>query len=206
MFLYKRGVNMAKPNQRAKILEYVESVYKENGYPPSLSEIAAYLHLKSRSNIYYQLQQLCETCSLINSNGRYIPSSLYAGQKADVAMVPLLGTVAAGSPITAIESLEGYVAYLPRFGDSRDLFALTVRGESMIEVGINNGDIVVVEKTPVAANVEIVVALIDDEATVKTFYREEGHFRLQPENKTMEPIIEKDIIILGRVVSCMRYY
>jgi SOS-response transcriptional repressor LexA len=115
MFPYKRGVKMAKPNQRAKILEYVESVYKENGYPPSLSEIATYLHLKSRTNIYYQLQQLCETGSLISSNGRYIPSSLYAGQKADVAMVPLLGTVAAGSPITAIESLEGYVAYLPRF-------------------------------------------------------------------------------------------
>jgi repressor LexA len=206
MFLYKRGVNMAKPNQRAKILEYVETVYNENGYPPSLSEIAAYLRLKSRTNIYYQLQQLCETGSLINSKGRYIPSSLYAGQKAGVAMVPLLGTVAAGTPITAIEDLDGYVAYLPRFGDSKDLFALTVKGESMIDLGINDGDIVVVEKTPVAANGEIVVALIEDEATVKRFYRENGHFRLQPENKTMEPIIVQDVVVLGKVVSCMRYY
>jgi repressor LexA len=196
---------MARPNQQEKILEYIQSVYNENGYPPSLSEIAAHLHLKSRTNIHKQMQQLCAENKLINSNGRYIPS-LYDNRKADVTMVPLLGTVAAGVPISAVEELEGYVAYLPRFGDSRDLFALTVKGESMIDVGINDGDIVVVEKTPVAANGEIVVALIEDEATVKGFYRENGHFRLQPENKTMEPIIVQDVVILGKVVSCMRYY
>jgi len=195
---------MARPNRQEEILEYIQTEYKGNDYSPSLSEIAAHFGLKSKSNIHQQIQQLCADRKLINSRGRYIPYSLY--QTADVAMVPLLGTVAAGSPITAIEDLEGYVAFLPRFGDGRDLFALTVKGESMIDVGINDGDIVVVEKTPVAANGEIVVALIEDEATVKRFYRENGHFRLQPENKTMEPIIVRDVAILGKVVSCMRYY
>ena len=197
---------MARPNQQEKILDYIQSIYSEKGYPPSLSEIAAYLHLKSRTNIHKQLQQLCMEHKLINSNGRYIPSSLHDNQKADVEMVPLLGTVAAGTPITAIEDLEGYVAYLPRFGNGKDLFALTVKGESMIDIGINDGDIVIVEKTPVAVNGDIVVALIEDEATVKRFFRENGHFRLQQENKTMDPIIVKDVIILGKVVSCMRYY
>ena len=197
---------MAKPNQQEKILDYIQSVYSENGYPPSLSEIADYLHLKSRTNIHKQLQQLCADHRLINSHGRYIPAALYNNGKADVEMVPLLGTVAAGTPITAIEDLAGYVAYLPRSGDRRDLFALSVKGESMIEIGINEGDIVIVKKTPVATNGEIVVALIGDEATVKRFYQENGHFRLQPENQTMEPIIVQDVVILGKVVSCMRYY
>lgn len=197
---------MARPNQQEKILDYIQSIYTENGYTPSLSEIAAYLHLKSRSNIHKQLQRLCAEHKLVHSNGRYIPSTPYNDEKTDVAMVPLLGTVAAGTPITAIEDLKGYIPFLPRFGDGNDLFALSIKGDSMIDIGINDGDIVVVKKTPVAANGEIVVALIDDEATVKRLFRENGHIRLQPENRIMDPIIVDELIILGRVVSCMRYY
>ena len=203
----REGIKMARPNRQKKILDFIQFNYSENGYPPSLSEIAAYLHLKSRTNIHRQLQQLCTEQKLINSHGRYMPSSsLYGNRKADVAMVPLLGTVAAGSPITAIEELEDYIAYLPRYGDSRDLFALRIRGDSMIDAGIFNGDIVIVEKTAIVQNGEIAVALVEDEATVKRFYREAGHFRLQPENPTMEPIIVEDVVILGKVVSCMRYF
>ena len=197
---------MPRPNQRDKIFDFVAREYDRNGYPPSLSEIATYLHLKSRANIRVQLQHLCAEGKLINSQGRYIPANNHGGHEANVAMVPLLGAVAAGTPITAVENLEGYIAYLPRAGDGRDLFALRIKGESMIDIGINDGDIVIVEQTPAAENGEIVVAMVDDDATVKRFFRETGHFRLQPENKTMEPIIVQEVQILGRVVSSMRYY
>lgn len=122
-------------------------------------------------------------------------------------MVPVLGTIAAGVPIEAIEDLDGYVAYLPKStGQDRTLFALRVKGNSMIEAGIYNGDIVIVEQRPDAENGQIVAAMIDGEATVKTFYKESGHFRLQPENATMKPIIVDHVEILGHVVAIQRYY
>lgn len=197
---------MARLNQKDRIFSFIEEEYRCSGVSPSLSEIAAHLGLSAKSNIHKQIQQLVTEGRLVNLGGRYVPARLHERERADVAIVPLLGTVAAGSPILAIENLEGHVAYLPRFGDGKDLFALRVSGESMIEAGINDGDIVVVEKTPVAENSDIVVALIEDEATVKTFYREHGHIRLQPQNHTMAPIIVDEAVILGRVVSSMRYY
>ena len=112
----------------------------------------------------------------------------------------------AGMPILAVEQIEGYLPYSGRVSRDKPLFALKVRGESMIWAGILSGDIVIVEKTPVAANGEIVVAMIDDEATVKRFYKENGHFRLQPENDAFKPIIVDEVIILGKVVGLMRYY
>jgi len=118
-----------------------------------------------------------------------------------------LGTIAAGVPITAIENLDGYIGFIPRSGHhDKDLFALRVKGDSMINAGIFSGDIVIVEQTPVADNGQIVAAMVDGEATVKRFYKEKGHFRLQPENPSMEPIIVPEVEILGRVVSSMRYY
>lgn len=126
---------------------------------------------------------------------------------AHVIEVPVLGDIAAGIPITAIENLDGFIEYLPhneRQGD--DLFALRVKGTSMIDAGIYDGDIVIVEKTPYADNGQIVAAMVDDAATVKRFYKEKGHYRLQPENPDMEPIIVPEVTILGRVVSSMRYY
>ena len=121
--------------------------------------------------------------------------------------IPLVGTVAAGVPITAIENITDYVSFLPSRHYDGELFALRVRGESMINIGIYDGDIVIVEQTPVAENGEVVVALVDrSEATVKTFYKEDRHYRLQPENDEMEPIIVEEVEILGRVVSLIRYF
>lgn len=197
---------MTRPNQRERIYSYIEEQYRKNGFSPSINDIAEHLGLSAKSNIHRQLQQLVGDGRLVNLGGRYVPTRLHERESADVAAVPLLGTVAAGSPILALENLEGYVDYLPRFGDSRDLFALHVRGNSMIGAGINDGDIVIVEKTPAVQNGEIAVALIDDEATVKTFYRENGHIRLQPENPELAPIIVDEVVILGRVIASMRYH
>ena len=197
---------MTRPDKRGQIYAYIEAEYKKNGFSPSINDIAEHLGLSAKSNIHRQLQQLVAEGRLSNLGGRYVPTVLLDRRAEDVEMVPLLGTVAAGSPILAVENLEGYVAYLPRFGDSRDLFALRVKGDSMIEAGIFSGDIVIVEKTPDVVNGDIVVALIDDEATVKTFYREGGHIRLQPENRELSPIIVREVAILGRVLASMRYH
>lgn len=197
---------MARRSQKDNIYSYIEAQYRRNGVSPSLHEIASYLGLSAKSNVYKQIQQLVAEGKLFNQGGRYIPTALHDAERAKIAMVPLLGTVAAGQPILAIENLEGYVAYLPETGDGKELFALKVKGNSMIDAGIFDGDIVIVRQTPVAENGEIVVAMIDGEATVKTLYREHGHIRLQPQNKSMAPIIVDDVVILGRVVSSMRYY
>ena len=197
---------MARPNQQERIYAYIEKEYKKNGYSPSIGEIASNLGLVAKSNIHRQLQQLVSEGRLTNLGGRYVPTLLSDDGCAKVALVPLLGRVAAGVPITAVENLDGYVAYLPRFGDGDELFALTIKGDSMIGAGIFNSDVVIVEKTPEAQNGDIVVALIGDEATVKTFYRERGHFRLQPENPEYEPIIVSEVTVLGRVLASMRYH
>ena len=123
-----------------------------------------------------------------------------------VTQVPLVGTVTAGTPILAIEQIESYIPYAGAVSSDKPLFALHVKGESMINIGIFDGDIVIVEKTPVAENGEVVVALVEDSATVKTFYKEKGHFRLQPENDTMEPIIVDEVAILGKVKALVRYF
>lgn len=197
---------MARPDKREEIAAFIEQQYRKNGYSPSINEIATHLGLHAKSNIHRQLQRLVEDGRLINLGGRYVPSRLQPAAGADVALVPLLGTVAAGGPIPAYENLDGFVTYIPRFGDSRDLFALRVRGDSMIDTGILDGDIVIVEKTPVVENGEIAVAMIEGEATVKTFYRENGHIRLQPENPELSPIIVKNTVVLGRVIASMRYH
>lgn len=197
---------MARFSQKEDIYDFIEKEYKRNGVSPSLSEIALHLGLTAKSNIHKQIQLLVAEGRLLNLGGRYVPAALHKAERTDISLVPLLGTVAAGTPILAVENLEGYVPYLPQFGDGNDLFALRIKGDSMIEAGILSGDIVIVRKAPVAENGEIVVALIDDEATVKTLYREHGHIRLQPENREMSPIIVDEAVILGRVVSSMRYY
>ncbi len=175
------------------------------GVPPSVREIGMAVGLRSTSSVQANLDAL-EEAGYIERDPMLKRSIRVLGQAENVTSVPLLGTVTAGMPILAVEQIEGYIAYNGRVSRDKPLFALKVRGESMLWAGILDGDIVVAEKTPVAVNGEIVVAMIEDEATVKRFYKENGHFRLQPENDAFEPIITNEVIILGKVVAVYRYY
>ncbi len=176
------------------------------GVPPSVREIGANVGLKSTSSVQANLDAL-ENEGLIVRDPLLKRSIRIVGQNESVKQVPILGTVTAGAPILAVEQIEGYLPFSGGLASAdKQLFALRVRGESMLNAGILDGDIVIVERTPVARNGEIVVALIGDEATVKTFYKENGHFRLQPENDAYEPIIVPEVAVLGRVVALNRYY
>ncbi len=187
-----------------KIYEYL-SERSQNGVPPSVREIGAAVGLKSTSSVQANLDAL-EEAGYIERDPMLKRSIRVRGNSASYTQVPLIGTVTAGMPILAVEAIEGYVPYGGDVSRDKSLFALRVRGDSMINAGILNNDIVIAEKTPYATNGDIVVAMLNDEATVKRFYKENGHFRLQPENDAYEPIISDEIIILGKLVSLIRYY
>ena len=194
---------MADLNPKAlQILEYIRDRI-DDGLPPSVREICAALDIKSTSTAHKYLGELRDR-GLIEK-GNHLNRAITLPMDRSVR-VPLLGTVTAGQPILAVEEIEGYIPFRSRSLHAKDLFALRVRGESMINAGILDGDIVIIRRTPVAENGDIVVALIEDAATVKRFYKEKGHFRLQPENDEMEPIIVDSVSILGRVISLMREY
>lgn len=193
-------------DREEEILEYIAKTIFSRGYSPSVRDIKTALGIKSTSTVHTYLQRLSEKGYLSKEDGKsrtirlgaaYTPPSM-------PGRIPILGRVTAGQPILATENYEGYVSF-PQEGRA-ELFALRVAGESMIEAGILDGDLVVVEKQSTADNGDIVVALLGDEATVKTFYKENGRFRLQPENKTMAPIVVDQVEILGRVISSLRYY
>jgi len=178
----------------------------QDGVPPSVREIGERVGLRSTSSVQANLDAL-ERKGFITRDAMHKRSIRIAGQSApNVLQVPLLGTVTCGAPILAVEQIETYLPYTGPVSRDKSLFALRVRGDSMVNAGILNGDIIYVERTSVARNGEIVVALLEDEATVKTFYKENGHFRLQPENDSMEPIFCEEVIILGKVISLLRYY
>ncbi|HOD02640.1 MAG TPA: transcriptional repressor LexA [Clostridiales bacterium] len=185
-----------------RIYEYLME-RSQDGVPPSVREIGAAVGLKSTSSVQAALDAL-EKAGYIMRDPLLKRSIRLLGQVDNVLSVPLLGTVTAGMPILAVEQIEGYIPYSGRVSRDKPLFALRVRGDSMIKAGILNGDIVIAEKTPYAANGETVIAMIDDEATVKRFYKEKGHFRLQPENDDFEPIISNEVIILGKVLALYR--
>ncbi|MCH5197741.1 MAG: transcriptional repressor LexA [Oscillospiraceae bacterium] len=177
----------------------------QKGKVPTVREICRQVGLKSTGTTQRYLERL-EEAGYIERDPLHSRSIRLTGERRPTVQVPLIGTVTAGMPILAYESIEGYVPFMGSVDNSKSLFALRVRGDSMINAGILNGDIIIAEKTPSAANGEIVVALIEDEATVKRFYKENGHFRLQPENNDYEPIITEELIILGKVVSLIRNY
>ena len=177
-----------------KVYDYLVEC-SQDGRVPSVREICDATGLKSTSTIHLHLKTL-EEKGFIKVIGK--------GEKS--TNVPVLGKVAAGMPILAVEDIEDYVPVPESVRRGRELFALRVQGESMINAGILNGDIVVVHRTPVADNGDIVVALVEDSATVKRFYKEKGHFRLQPENDDFEPIIVDEVILLGKVITLVRNY
>ena len=186
-----------------KIFEYLKEC-SENGRVPSVREICENTGLSSTSTVHYHLKHLEDKGYIVREHGvnRCIQIT---GEEKSVS-VPVLGKVAAGNPIVAIEDIECYVPVPEKLKRGKELFALRIQGESMINAGILNDDIVIVNRTPVAENGEIVVALVEDSATVKRFYKEDGHYRLQPENDDYEPIIVDEVILLGKVISLIRNY
>ena len=203
--------NELEPKEK-QVYDYIKENIRKNGYAPSIRDICNALDIRSTSTVHTCLDRLERKGFIRKENGksRAIRIAGLSGEEeaAEQLSVPLIGRVTAGDPILALENCEGYIHYpksvLPVPGGK--LFALRVRGESMIEAGIIDGDIVIVEQNPDVSNGDIVVALIDREATVKVFYRENGHYRLQPRNRTMMPIIVSQLTILGRVVASVRYY
>ena len=174
------------------------------GIPPSVREICAATGLKSTSTVHAHLKAL-ENLGYISRDAG-LNRAIHIEGCEQTAQVPILGKVTAGLPILAVEEIQGYLPITASQQRGRELFALTVQGESMKNAGILDGDYVVVERTPTARDGDIVVALIEDEATVKRLYRDTDCVRLQPENDAFEPIYAKEVLILGKVVSVVRYY
>lgn len=190
-------------NEKAQLIyQYIRDRI-DDGYAPTVREICAALDIRSTSTVHRYINLLVEEGLLDKMDKQNRAIRLHGSSARNV---PVVGTVTAGQPITAIENIEDYLSYVPDRRYSGELFALRVRGESMINVGILDGDIVIVEQCDVVENGEIVVALVDgEEATVKRFYKENGGYRLQPENDSMEPIYTEDAAVLGKVVALMRY-
>lgn len=189
------------PKQQA-VLAFLQE-RAQDGVPPTVREICTATGIKSTSTVHACLRVLEEN-GCINRESGLNRAIRLPGE--NVARVPLLGRVTAGQPILAVEEIEEYVPYSGGGFRPGELFALRVTGTSMINAGILDKDVVIVQRTPVAENGDIVVALIGDEATVKRFFKEDGHFRLQPENDAFEPIIVDECAVLGKVVSLLRYF
>ena len=195
------------PKQQ-QIYDYILAFSDEHGYPPSVREIAEAVRLKSPATVHFHLKGLREAGYITQAEGKTSAITVVGGDTGRKNQVPLVGYVAAGSPILAQENIEEYLTFDTN-GLSGEHFALKVRGESMLEAGILPGDVVVVHQQPLARNGDIVVALFEDEATVKTFRREsDGHIWLYPENSSPEyqPIDGEGCSILGRVVAVIRRY
>lgn len=220
-------------NKGEEILRFIHEQTEKKGYPPSVREICDAVGLRSTSTVHAQLKKLEQNGFIAKDDLKTRALKLtdlfyekYLGQKrssedgvlgekefdnfyqkqneSQYLQVPVLGRVAAGEPILAVEEATDVFPLPMSFAANKDLFILTVRGESMIEAAILDGDYIIVERQPTATNGDIVVALVDDSATVKTFYKENGYFRLQPENSSMEPIIVPEVTILGKVVGVFR--
>lgn len=174
------------------------------GVPPSVREICAATGLKSTSTVHAHLRSLEEMGYISRQAG--MNRSIHIEGTEETTQVPILGRVTAGLPVLAIEEVQGYLPYSARHAAGKELFALHVDGMSMKDAGILDGDYVIAERTPTADDGAIVVALIEDEATVKRLYREKDTIRLQPENPDFEPIYSQDVSVLGKVVAVLRYY
>lgn len=206
---------MEKLSQKQiQILEYMKKEVKEKGYPPSVREICDAVGLKSTSTVHGHLERL-ERKGYIRrdpSKPRAIEIFTSSDSTSDkpsakeLVDVPIVGTVTAGTPILAVENIEDTFPLPMDYAPNGEIFMLRVKGDSMINAGIFNRDLIMVKQQNTAENGDIVVALIEDFATVKTFYRENGYIRLQPENPSMSPIIVRDVTILGKVVGLYRKF
>ncbi|MBR6230688.1 MAG: transcriptional repressor LexA [Lachnospiraceae bacterium] len=198
--------------KQKEILEFIKKEIKAKGYPPTVREICEEVHLRSTSSVHAHLSTLEEAGYIrrdpskprtIEITGEQTPEA-----EKEMLSIPVVGQVAAGQPILAEQNIDGYFPYpAEELAPSQDaLFMLEVRGDSMINAGILNGDRLICRETEVVSNGELAVVLVEDSATVKRFYKENGHFRLQPENDSMDPIIVKECRILGRPVALIRSF
>lgn len=196
--------------KQSQILEYIKSEILNKGYPPSVRDICQAVNLKSTSSVHSHLETLEKngyirrdptkprTIEILDDNFNLV--------RREVVNVPMVGTVAAGQPILAIENIDNYFPIPSEYMPNEEAFMLKVKGESMVNVGILDGDHILVKRQSHAQNGDIIVALVEDSATVKTFYKEDGHIRLQPENDYMEPIILQDVEIIGKVFGVFRFF
>ena len=196
--------------KQQEILEYIKESILQKGYPPAVREICEAVHLSSTSSVHSHLETLEKNGYIRRDPTKprtiEICDDSFQMMRREMTSIPVIGRVAAGQPILATENIEGYFPLPVEYVPNADTFILKVKGDSMINAGIFDGDIIFVEKTNNARNGDTVVALIDDSATVKTFYKENGHFRLQPQNDAYEPIIVDEVVILGKVVGLIRNY
>ena len=194
--------------KQQEILDYIKDEILRKGYPPTVREICETVHLKSTSSVHSHLETLEKNGYIRRDPTKpraiEICDDSFQMVRTEMVSIPVVGNVAAGQPILAEENVLEYFPVPADLVPQGESFILNVRGESMINAGIFNGDQVIVQQMNIAENGDIVVALLDDSATVKRFYRENGHYRLQPENDTMEPIIVSDVQILGKVVGLFR--
>ena len=195
-------------DKQREILEYIKEMILKKGYPPAVREICEAVHLKSTSSVHSHLESLEKNGYIRRDPTKprtiEILDDDFALTRRELVNVPVIGTVAAGVPILAEQNIEDYLPIPAEILPNKEVFMLKVKGNSMIEAGSYNGDKVIVAKQPNAENGDKVVALVDDSATVKTFYKENGHFRLQPENSSMDPIILDQVEILGKVIGLFR--
>ncbi|MDY3888533.1 MAG: transcriptional repressor LexA [Agathobacter sp.] len=196
--------------KQQEILDFMKQEILNKGYPPTVRDICEAVNLKSTSSVHSHLETL-EKNGYIHRDPTKpraieIIDDNFNLTRREVVNVPIVGRVAAGEPILAVENIENYFPIPAEFMPNQDTFMLRVKGESMINAGILDGDLIVVMKQDTARNGDMVVALVDDSATVKTFYKEGDHIRLQPENDTMEPIIVPNCEILGKVFANFRFF
>lgn len=205
---------MKKFNKENQLLEFIKDYIDNNGFPPTIREMCKAVNVSSTSTISYYLTKL-ENDGIIKKNPNKnraleicdkFPRVISTNNIDGMTAIPMLGVITAGEPILAVENCEEYFMVSPNLFRGDGLFMLTVKGESMINVGICDGDQIIVKQQTYADNGEIVAALIDGSATVKRFYKEDGHYRLQPENDYMEPIIVNEVALLGKVVGLVRKF
>ncbi len=197
--------------RQEEIYAFIKDCILNKGYPPSVREIGDKVGLSSTSSVFAHLEALEKKGFIRRDQSKsrtieIVDDDEFNLSRREIVNVPLIGEVAAGQPLLATENIMDYIPVLPQFLSSNQTFMLKVKGESMINAGIFDKDILIVEQTPEVSNGEIAVCLVDDSATVKRFYKENGHFRLQPENDSMDPIIVEECTIIGRVIGLMRTY
>lgn len=197
--------------KQKEILEYIKQQILQKGYPPAVREICEAVHLKSTSSVHSHLETLEKNGYIRRDPTKpraieILDDSFFNLTRREVVNVPIVGSVAAGQPILAVENIENYFPVPSEFMPNQNVFMLHVKGDSMINAGIFDGDNILVKQQSTASNGDMVVALVDDSATVKTFYKEDGHYRLQPENDYMDPIIVNEVSILGLVFGVFRFF